>query len=351
VLPAVGVADAQRIAASAAGESTATAAGVTAWLPYWEMPAALSSTLAGAGSGVVGTASPYWFAISGQGTVHDESGAGDGSVVSELTTRGVQVVPMVTEDAGMAQFARILASRPGRAAMVHALVSIADHDGYDGLDLDFENLAYDKQHNGELADRVASLYPLLVGQACAALRKIKRTCEVTVFPRTTSAHVWRDNSAAWVYDYAALAHVADRVQVMAYDDHSPGGAAGPIAPLPWVRQVIAYARSQSAPSHYELGVPAYGYDWYGPRSATAVYASQATGWLRTITPSGSRTPSLTTSGPPSPGTPDSPGSRYGPQATSSRRYGRCSAASARTEPSLSVRAPPDGDRAGVVKTR
>jgi spore germination protein len=97
-----------------------------------------------------------------------------------------------------------------------------------------------------------------------------------VFPRTTSAHVWRDNSAAWVYDYAALAHVADRVQVMAYDDHSPGGAAGPIAPLPWVRQVIAYARSQSAPSHYELGVPAYGYDWYGPRSATAVYASQAT---------------------------------------------------------------------------
>ncbi len=251
------------------------AAGVTAWLPYWEMPAALSSTLAGAG--VVDTASPYWFAISGQATVHDEPGAGDASIVAELRDRGVQVVPMVTEDAGMGQLARILASARRRAAMVHALVSIADHDGYDGLDLDFENLAYDPHHNSALADRVASLYPVLVGEACAALHAIKRTCDVTVMPRTTSAHTWHRDTAAWVYDYRALATAADRMQIMAYDDHSPGGPSGPIAPLPWVRQVIAFARSQSPPARDELGVPAYGYDWYGPSSATTVNASQAAG--------------------------------------------------------------------------
>ena len=62
---------------------------------------------------------------------------------------------------------------------------------------------------------------------------------------------------------------------MAYDDHSPGGPAGPIAPLPWVRAVIAFARVQADPRRYELGVPAYGYEWYGRTSATAVFARQA----------------------------------------------------------------------------
>jgi spore germination protein YaaH len=248
--------------------------GVTVWLPYWEMPAALSSTVGNAG--VIGTASPYWFAISGQATVHDEPGAGDASTVSQLLARGLQVVPMVTEDAGLAQFGRILASGRRRAAMVHALVSIVAHDGYSGLDLDFENFAYDPHHRSGVADRAAALYPVLVGQACAALHAIGRTCEVTVMPRTTAAHLyWHGDIATWVYDYGALAKVADRIQIMAYDDHSPGGPAGPIAPLPWVRQVIAFTRSQSAPARDELGVPAYGYDWYGSTSATAVYASQA----------------------------------------------------------------------------
>jgi spore germination protein len=94
-------------------------------------------------------------------------------------------------------------------------------------------------------------------------------------PRTTGAHVyWRGQLATWVYDYGPLAKVADRVRIMAYDAHAPGGASGPVAPYEWVEQVISYASSVMAVDKVELALPAYGYDWSG-HSATAITSRQA----------------------------------------------------------------------------
>jgi spore germination protein YaaH len=238
------------------------------------MPAALASTLANAAT--IDTASPFWYAIAGVSAVHSNPGAGATAVVAELRANGLRVVPTVTEDAGSEVFARLLGSASKRSAFVRALVSIAAAAGYSGLDLDFEQLAVDRRHDPSVADRIAALYPGLVAQICDALHAIDRTCEVTVMPRTTSAHVyWRGHLATWVYDYHSLATVADRIQVMAYDQHAPSGPPGPVAALPWVEQVIAYARSQTPLRRVELGVPAYGYDW-SPRSrGTALTAWQA----------------------------------------------------------------------------
>ena len=246
---------------------------VTAWLPYWEMPAALSSTLEN--SSVIGTASPYWYAIAGDSHVLDEKGAGSQQVIAELQARHQQLLPMVTEEAGMSAFAAILQSRARRTALVRTLVKLASHPGYAGLDIDFESFAYDPKHRSVLADKIATLYPALIAQTCDALHEIGRSCQVAVMARTSAARTYSHGDIPnWIYDYRALTAAADRVQVMAYDYHSPGGPAGPIAPLPWVQQVIAYARSQGPADRFELGIPSYGYDWYGRTSATAVYASQ-----------------------------------------------------------------------------
>jgi spore germination protein YaaH len=270
------------VGAHRAKAAAAERLGVTAWLPYWEMPAALSSTLGN--SSVIGTASPYWYDISGDSKVLDEQGAGSEAVIAQLLAHHEQIVPMVTEEAGIGAFAQILEDKSKRDALVRTLMKLGSHAGYAGLDIDFESFAYDPRHRTALADRLATLYPELISQTCVALHAIGRSCQVTVMPRTTAAHIYAHGDIpTWVYDYRALAAVADRVQVMAYDDHSPGGPAGPIAPLPWVKQVIAYARSQAAnPSRYELGVPAYGYDWSGPTSATAVYASQVSALLTQV---------------------------------------------------------------------
>jgi spore germination protein len=247
--------------------------GVSVWLPYWNMPAALDSALANAG--LVGTASPFWYAISGDSTIEDDPGAGESSIIDELRGRGIRIVPTVTETEDMDDFDRMLASVPRRVAMMHALLTIAAHRDYGGLDLDFEDFAVDPPHNAAQADEAAALYPAFIAQVCGALHAIGRSCTVTVMPRTTGEHVyWRGQLATWVYDYGALAKVADRVQIMAYDEHAPGGPPGPIAPYEWVEQVISYASSAMAVEKVELALPAYGYDWSGD-NATAITSRQA----------------------------------------------------------------------------
>jgi spore germination protein YaaH len=237
------------------------------------MPAALDSAVSNAG--LVGTASPFWYAISGDSTIENDPGAGEQSVIDGLRRRGIRVVPTVTETEDMHDFDRMLASVPRRAAMVHALLTIASSRDYSGLDLDFEDFAVDRGHNTALADEAAARYPAFVAEVCGALHAIGRSCAVTIMPRTTGEDVyWRKQLATWVYDYGALARVADRVRIMAYDEHAPGGAPGPIAPYEWVDQVVTYASSAMAVGKVELALPAYGYDW-SDGSATAITSRQA----------------------------------------------------------------------------
>ncbi len=148
--------------------------------------------------------------------------------------------------------------------MVHALLKIATSHEYSGLDLDFEDFAFDRSHDVGLADEAGARYPPFVAQVCAGLHRRARSCTVTIMPRTTDKHVyWRKLFATWVYNYGALSKAADRVRVMAYDDHAPGSSPGPIAPYGWVKRVITYARLTMAVAKVELALPAYGYDWSG----------------------------------------------------------------------------------------
>jgi spore germination protein YaaH len=171
----------------------------------------------------------------------------------------------------------MLASPRRRAAVVSALVGIARQPGYAGIDLDFEQFAVDPEDDLAAADAAAAGYPVLVAELCRALHAIDRTCIVTVMPRTGGAHaLWRGRLATWVYDYSALAAAADRIRIMAYDEHAPEGAPGPVAPLGWVEQVIAYARAHMPAAKAELGLAAYGYAW-GPGGGTTFTAAQASG--------------------------------------------------------------------------
>ena len=196
-LAAVVVAAACCPVGAAYGGVQAPAAAVTAWLPYWEMPAAIASTIDNAAE--IGTASPYWYDIAGDFKVHDEAGAGSATVIAELSAHHVQIVPMVTEDAGLRPFARILESTSRRGNLVRTLVTIASHEGFTGIDLDFESFAYDPKHLTAPADTVAALYPGFVAQVCKALHAAGRSCQVTVMARTSSAPVYAHGDiATWV---------------------------------------------------------------------------------------------------------------------------------------------------------
>jgi spore germination protein len=48
---------------------------------------------------------------------------------------------------------------------------------------------------------------------------------------------------------------------MAYDYHWDSSPPGPVAPINWVRDVLAYAKTRIPPHKIVLGIPLAGYDW------------------------------------------------------------------------------------------
>jgi hypothetical protein len=64
-----------------------------------------------------------------------------------------------------------------------------------------------------------------------------------------------------VFDYVALAPLADRIFVMAYDEHWSGSDPGPIASLDWCRSVAEYALKTIGPDKLIMGLPFYGRSW------------------------------------------------------------------------------------------
>ena len=72
-------------------------------------------------------------------------------------------------------------------------------------------------------------------------------------------------SGAWsaAYDYRALAAHVDFLMIMAYDQHWRGDAPGPVAALPWVRDVIEYTLDPAGGA-----VPPKKWCWACPCTAT-----------------------------------------------------------------------------------
>ncbi|WP_249011602.1 glycosyl hydrolase family 18 protein [Conexibacter sp. DBS9H8] len=247
--------------------------GISVWVPYWDLSASLASALAHAGE--IAVAHPFLQEITQTATVVDQSGGQAAAVDAQLAAAHLQVIPTVTETARMDAFAATL-SHPRRAtALLDALVGIAAAPHVNGIDLDFENLAVGNG-NPIAAARVATLYPVFVARLCARLHRIGRSCEVTVMANNSAILSGAGGLDPSVYDDAALGRAADRVQVMAYDDHTPGGPSGPIAPWPWVQSVLAYTLSEIPADKVILGVPTYGYDWSGSSgSASTVTAAGA----------------------------------------------------------------------------
>ena len=63
------------------------------------------------------------------------------------------------------------------------------------------------------------------------------------------------------FGYARIGLVADRVIVMAYDEHWSSSVPGPVASIDWCRKVAAYALSKVDPSKLVMGAPFYGRAW------------------------------------------------------------------------------------------
>ncbi len=144
---------------------------------------------------------------------------------------------------------QLLNHKPLQAALTGALVSASTP--FAGINLDFEGVP--RRERGRLT--------AFVGRLEAALHRRHKLLSIDV-PALT-----RQKAASSAFSYRALGRKVDAILVMAYDYSYPGSRPGPIAPLWWVRDVLAYARATVPAAKIRLGLPFYGYDWVGRRAS------------------------------------------------------------------------------------
>lgn len=250
---------------------------LSGWLPYWSASTSYAAVEAHASR--FSSAMPFAYSTrmtsTGGLTVARHANVLRSADVTTLRARGVKVVPTVTTGMTAPQVAR-LRNASLRARHVATLVSLVAGTRYDGLELDYEHQA--RTTSATQARATADGYSLLVKDLCARLHRIHKVCYVTVMPRIDdSSRTWHTILIPAVYDYASLGRAADRVRVMAYDEHNCFTGRGPVASLPWVRQVVAYTLENIPASKVELGIPSYGYRWSGGRCRSVVGAGKVSG--------------------------------------------------------------------------
>lgn len=151
--------------------------------------------------------------------------------------------------------AALLHDKAASAAVLDQLEAQGVQEKASGLVVDFEDLPPGAQ---------ADLQAFLVS-ARARCRRHGWLLSVTAPPANPD------------WNLAALGRAADRVILMAYDEHWQTGQPGPIASNPWFVSVVGRAMQQLPSGATVVAVAAYAYDWppNGPATVLSIPQAQA----------------------------------------------------------------------------
>ena len=115
---------------------------------------------------------------------------------------------------------------------------------FQGINVDFENLETDD-------------YPLLI----TFLQRMKAAFGPSHLLVSVDLEAKSDREAKGNLDWRAVSSICDFVVVMAYDEHSENGPAGPIASMAWYRDIVQRATRSIPREKLVIGIANYAYDW------------------------------------------------------------------------------------------
>src|SRR5581483_5599121 len=137
----------------------------------------------------------------------------------------------------------MLSAPAARAHFRQELMTFVASDGYKGLALDLEGFPFAAQPG----------YRALVAELCDDLHRRGLKLYISVPPRNED------------FDYAFMAAHADGVVIMNYDQHFPGGPAGPVAALDWFVQNLERDLKLMPREKIICAIANYGYNFPQPK--------------------------------------------------------------------------------------
>lgn len=231
---------------------------VASWAPYWQPDTALASFQGN--SEMFADVSLVAYSAQDATTIITYDGLPDDAKAkyrAATSAAGVPFIATIFDDSPSGTMAAVFADPTTRAAHVQTVVDLVVNGGYDGVDIDYEKFAF-----SDPRDTWASIRPNWIAflrELDAQLEPLGKQLIVAVPPVYDGGTT--DASGYWVYDYASMGEIVDRIRVMAYDFSFAGGEPGPIAPIEWVRGLVDAITELVPPEKIDLGIPVYGYDW------------------------------------------------------------------------------------------
>lgn len=246
---------------------------VSGWIPYWRVATGTADAVAHMGQFT--SVMPFGFVVQNDGTINDNFGleatssASAQALVASAHAAGVRVVPTVMWSNSAVMY-RHLRSAKTRVSLEVRIAKLARDNGFDGIDIDFENKTYE----------TGPYFSLFLKGLYARMGPKWVYCAIE--PRTPpySAFDVIPDKLQYVNDYTVINKYCDRVEIMAYDqgtaDLRLNAAAGsspyvPVSDPQWVKKVITLASGFINKKKLIIGVPTYGYEYELNRTPTAKY--------------------------------------------------------------------------------
>jgi len=231
----------------------------SAWIPSWDFENGYKSLELN--KDLISTVSPVLYGVNNDGTLLNRKPSEEqlNKLFSLCSTYNIKVVPTVgSYDYDI--MSNILQSNTYIEKIISEILKEVDQYKYDGIDIDFEKI-YSSEKEG---------YFTFLSRLKEELGKKGKTLSVTVTAKIRDGKV----DTLEVQDWERIGGIADEVKIMAYDyTLQTSTTPGPIAPINWVEEVIAYGLERIPKEKMSLGIHLYGYLWKEEKASALTYTS------------------------------------------------------------------------------
>lgn len=198
----------------------------------------------------------FSYELNGQGRIQEKKYFDQGYQLARQKGVGVEMLVAAFDKALLKS---LMEDTNAQKLLIEDIIRVLNNRCFDGVNMDLEGI--NKDHRKEYVDFIKALKKEL---------NSKYTLSLSLPSRTSDRETWYDG-----YDYQSLAKIADRVMIMAYDQHHNGGVPGPVAGNDWVEKVINYLLPLIPKEKFQLGLGLYGRDWPETGVGKAIFVQAA----------------------------------------------------------------------------
>lgn len=228
---------------------------VSVYMPWWVEEKAFVSLVKN--QNFIYTIHPFWYKLKINGEIETFNGINQ-DIIDFSKANNILIIPSISNDFDAGLVRTVLSSPVLRAEHIKEIQQLVIDNNFDGIDIDYEGL--------ELYDR--EIFSTFIQELAQILHANNKLLTVAVHAKTSDEGTWGGPASQ---DWTVLNSFADSITIMTYDYHWSTSAAGDIAPIDWVNDVIEYALTRIDRNKIQLGIHFYGYDWVADSAESLLY--------------------------------------------------------------------------------